>query len=68
MENQATTSETSKTRQVSKAELTSMIESGSKKEQIATYYGLNMAQTSKLLKIANLKIRKFHTPSFTLVD
>ena len=53
---------------VSKAELTAMVDSGSKKEQIAEYYGLNIAQTTKLLKSAGLKIRKFHKPAFTLVD
>jgi len=45
-----------------------MVDSGSKKEQIAEYYGLNIAQTTKLLKSAGLKIRKFHQPAFTLVD
>lgn len=56
------------TKAVSKAELTAMVDSGVKKEQIAKYYGLNNAQTTKLLKSAGLKIRKFHAPAFTLVD
>ncbi len=54
--------------EVSKAKLTAMVDSGLKKEQIAECFGLNMAQTTKLLKSANLKIRKFHAPAFTLVD
>lgn len=62
----AKTTTTAKT--ISKVELASMVESGTKKEAIATYYGLNIAQTTKLLKSAGLKIRKFHAPSFTLVD
>lgn len=53
---------------ISKVELASMVESGTKKEAIAAHYGLNVAQTTKLLKSAGLKIRKFHAPSFTLVD
>ena len=56
------------TTEVSKAKLTAMVDSGVKKEQIAECFGLNMAQTTKLLKSANLKIRKFHAPAFTLVD
>lgn len=66
---ETTTSKTVKTaKTVSKAELTAMVDSGVKKEQIAQYYGLNNAQTTKLLKSAGLKIRKFHTPAFELVN
>lgn len=54
--------------EVSKAKLAAMVDSGVKKEQIAECFGLNMAQTTKLLKSAGLKIRKFHAPAFTLVD
>ncbi len=54
--------------EVSKAKLTAMVDSGLKKDQIAECFGLNMAQTTKLLKSAGLKIRKFHEPAFTLVD
>ncbi len=56
------------TTEVSKAKLTAMVDSGLKKEQIAECFGLNMAQTTKLLKSAGLKIRKFHAPAFTLID
>jgi len=66
LNNVASTTKTA--RIISKAELTAMVDSGSKKEQIAEYYGLNIAQTTKLLKSAGLKIRKFHQPAFTLVD
>jgi len=70
MENQLNnvTKVTKTAKTVSKAELTAMVDSGSKKEQIAEYYGLNIAQTTKLLKSANLTIRKFHAPAFNLVD
>mgnify|MGYP000884200205 FL=1 len=54
--------------EVSKAKLTAMVDSGLKKDQIAECFGLNMAQTTKLLKSAGLKIRKFHAPAFTLID
>jgi hypothetical protein len=65
-----TTISTSKktTTEISKAKLAAMVDSGVKKEQIAECFGLNMAQTTKLLKSAGLKIRNFHTPAFTLVD
>jgi len=70
MENQlnnvVSTTKTAKT--ISKAELTAMVDSGVKKDQIAEYYGLTVAQTTKLLKSAELKIRKFHAPVFELVD
>jgi hypothetical protein len=59
---------TTTARTISKVELASMVESGTKKEAIAAHYGLNTAQTTKLLKSAGLKIRKFHAPAFTLVD
>jgi beta-lactam-binding protein with PASTA domain len=53
---------------ISKSELTTMVNNGAKKETIATYYGLNVAQTTKLLKDCNLTIRKFHKPSYMIVD
>lgn len=53
---------------ISKAELTTLVNDGKKKEEIASYYGLNNAQTTNLLKSAGLKIRKFHKPVFVLVD
>lgn len=55
-------------RQISKAELTNLVNEGKKKDFIASYYGLNNAQTTKLLQSAGLKIRKFHKPTFALVD
>jgi len=68
MENQTSNTTELSVKNISKIELTSMVESGSKKEQIATHYGLNMAQTTRLLKQANLTIRKFRKPTFTLID
>lgn len=62
----AKTTKTIKT--VSKAELTAMVDAGKKKDAIAEYYGLNVAQTTKLLKDCNLTIRKFHAPAFILID
>lgn len=55
-------------KQISKKELTSMVESGKKKDEIMTYYGLNASQATKLLKDAGLKIRKFAVPVYKLVD
>lgn len=55
-------------KQISKAELTKMVNDGKKKDDIATHYGLNASQTTKLLKDAGLKIRKFAIPAYKLVD
>ena len=68
--NNETTTNTSNTevRKISKAELTRLVNEGKKKDEISSYYGLNNAQTTKLLQSAGLKIRKFHKPTFTLVD
>ena len=58
---------TTTAKSISKAELTAMVDGGAKKEAIASYYGLNTAQTTRLLKSAGLTIRKFHAPAFTLI-
>ena len=63
-----TVAKTTTTRTISKAELTSLVNEGKKKEEIASYYGLNNAQTTKLLQSAGLKIRKFHKPVFILTE
>jgi hypothetical protein len=76
MENQLNTvtevtpvvSTTKTAKSISKAELTAMVNDGAKKDAIAQHYGLNTTQTTKLLKSAGLTIRKFHSPSFLLVD
>jgi hypothetical protein len=63
-----TTTTSNEVRQISKSELTRLVNEGKKKDEISSYYGLNNAQTTKLLQSAGLKIRKFHKPTFTLVD
>lgn len=70
MENQTTNEVTTskKVKQISRAELTALVDMGRKKEYISSHYGLNNAQTTKLLKDAGLKIRKFGSPVFTLID
>ena len=55
-------------KQVKKSELTAMVNEGKKRNEIAAHYGLKEAQVAKLLKAAGLKIRKFHLPTFELVD
>ena len=62
------TTETAPLKQVKKSELTAMVNEGKKRNEIAAYYGLKEAQVAKLLKAAGLKIRKFHLPTFELVD
>lgn len=54
--------------QISKKELTEMVNSGKKKEEIASKYNLTNAATTRLLKDAGLKIKKTHKPTYTLVD
>ena len=48
--------------------LKTQVEGGMKKAELAKYYELSETQVSKLLKKANLKIRKFHADKFNLVD
>lgn len=55
-------------KQISRSELTKLVNDGKKKDEIMSYYGLNASQTTKLLKDCNLKIRKFAIPVYTLVD
>lgn len=62
------TTEAAPLKQVKKSELTAMVNEGKKRNEIAAHYGLKEAQVSKLLKAAGLKIRKFHLPTFELVD
>ena len=62
------TTEAAPLKQVKKSELTAMVNEGKKRNEIAAYYGLKEAQVAKLLKAAGLKIRKFHLPTFELVD
>ena len=45
-----------------------MVNEGKKRNEIAAHYGLKEAQVAKLLKAAGLKIRKFHLPTFELVE
>ncbi len=47
--------------------LASQVEQGMKKNTLAEYYGLNMAQMGNALKAQGLKIRKFHAPAFEFV-
>ncbi len=54
--------------QISKKELTELVNSGKKKEEIASKYNLTNAATTRLLKEAGLKIKKNHKPTFSLVD
>lgn len=53
---------------ISKKELTEMVNKGAKKEEIAAKYNLTTAATGRLLKEAGLKLKKTHKPTFTLVD
>ncbi len=54
--------------QVSKKELTEMVNNGKKKEEIAKHYNLTNAATTRILKEANLKIKKTHKPTYTLIE
>ena len=53
---------------ITKADLTAKVEEGWKKDKLAEHYGLPMAQMTKVLQSAGLKIRKFHAPKFELID
>lgn len=49
-------------------ELTKQVNDGMRKKEIAEFYGIPEFQVGKLLKQANLKIRKIHALAFVLVD
>lgn len=53
---------------VSKSELTEMVNSGKKIEDIMSKYNLNKPNARKVLKMAGLKLKKTHYPKFELVD
>jgi hypothetical protein len=54
--------------QIVKSFLAKQVNDGMKKDQLADYYGLNISEMGRVLKQAGLKIRKFHTPNFELVE
>lgn len=54
--------------EISKTELTNLVNEGAKKNQIADKYNLTMAATGRLLKDAGLRIKKTHKPTFKLVE
>lgn len=53
---------------ISITELTKQVNNGMRKKEIAEFYGIPEFQVGKLLKQANLKIRKIHALGFVLVD
>jgi len=55
-------------REITISDLKSKVDEGWKKIALADHYGLPMAQMTRLLQEAGLKIRKFHAPLYTLVD
>ncbi len=54
--------------QIKKSTLAKQVEDGMKKDALAEHYGVKVAEMTRILKQAGLKIRKFHTPSYELVD
>ena len=56
------------TKKVSLKTLKEQVEKGMKKEELAKFYNLPVAQVTKMLKAAGLKIRKFHEPAFELIN
>ena len=56
------------TREIKMSELTAYVQEGKKKEDIMEIYGLKAAQVTKLMQQAKLTFRKFHKPTFVLVN
>ncbi len=54
--------------QITLSVLTEQVNAGMKKTALAQHYGLKESQMTKVLQAAGLKIRKFHTPVFELVN
>lgn len=48
-------------------DLKEKVNNGWKKDALAKHYGLNQSQMTKALKQCNLKIRRFHKPSFVII-
>ena len=48
--------------------LKEQVHNGMKRKELAEYYGISEMQMAKALKAAGLTIRKFHAPSFELVE
>lgn len=53
--------------QITLSDLTAKVQQGWKKPALAEYYGLPVAQMGRVLKDANLTIRKFHAPKYELI-
>lgn len=53
---------------ITKQDLEQKVQEGWKKKALAEHYGLPVAQMTKVLQQAGLRIRKFHAPKFVLVD
>jgi len=54
--------------QIKKSTLAKQVEDGMKKDALAEHYGVKVAEMTRILKQAGLKIRKFHVPSYEFVD
>ena len=54
--------------QINVETLTKQVNEGMKKPELAQFYGIPVSQMGNALKSAGLKIRKFHAPSFVLVN
>lgn len=50
------------------SKLKEQVEEGMKRKELAEYYGISEVQMAKALKSAGLRIRKFHLPSFEIVE
>lgn len=55
-------------REITISDLKSKVDEGWKKQALAEHYGLPVAQMTRLLQEAGLKIRKFHAPLYVLVN
>lgn len=54
--------------QIKKSVLAQQVEQGMKKDELATHYGVKVSEMTRILKQANLKIRKFHLPTYQFID
>lgn len=54
--------------EISITKLTEQVNAGMRKKGIAEFYNIPEFQVGKLLKQANLKIKKIHAPAFVLIS
>lgn len=54
--------------EIKQSVLKEQVESGMKRLELAKFYGISENQIKVVLKAAGLRIRKFHAPTYVLIN